>query len=53
MKTSLHSIKLKNKIWQDATYAIHCTKQTENMKTYSVQNHSYITTTQHITAAVT
>jgi len=27
MKTSFHSI------WQDATYAIHCMKQTENMKT--------------------
>jgi len=36
MKTSLHSIKLKHEIGQDATYEIHCMKQTENMKTLIV-----------------
>jgi len=28
-------------------------KHTENMKTYTAGNHSYFTTTQHNTAAVT
>jgi len=29
----LTALNWNNKIWQDATYAIHCMKQTENMKT--------------------